>query len=202
MSSVNDSIARIGPNSITRMDQALRHQQGDALTRELFGRANLGHHLASPPTEMVDEREVTRLHRVVRDALDPEAARAVSIEAGRLTAEYLLAVRIPRPVQALLKILPAFAASRILLTAISRNAWTFAGSGQFSVSHSPSLELSITNSPLCRDIQTDIPVCDYYCAVFEHLFQTLMHPRTRVTEIQCAAAGDARCVFAVDWSGR
>ena len=52
------------------------------------------------------------------------------------TGDYLLAHRIPKPVQALLKRLPAPLAARVLLAAITRHAWTFAGSGRFEA-HRP-----------------------------------------------------------------
>jgi hypothetical protein len=63
-----------------------------------------------------------------------EVAAEVARSAGRRTADYLLAHRIPKPVQALLKALPARLAARVLLSAIARHAWTFAGSGVFSAS--------------------------------------------------------------------
>ncbi|MCG5498580.1 bacteriochlorophyll 4-vinyl reductase [Ectothiorhodospira variabilis] len=199
MTEHDPTVARIGPNSITRMAQALRHQHDEPLTTRIFEAAGLTDHLTHPPTTMVDERDVTALHRALREALSPEQAAAVSLEAGHLTGDYLLANRIPKPVQSILKLLPAGPSSRILLKAIERNAWTFTGSGQFQVSHRPNLTLTITNSPLCRDAQSAHPVCDYYAGTFQRLFQVLVHPETRVTETQCAAAGVAHCVFEVRW---
>ncbi|TVQ74264.1 MAG: bacteriochlorophyll 4-vinyl reductase [Chromatiaceae bacterium] len=199
MTEQNPAVARIGPNSITRMAQALRHQHDEQVTARLFEAAGLTDHLTHPPTTMVDERDVTALHGALREALSPEQAAAVSLEAGHLTGDYLLANRIPKPVQSILKLLPAGPSSRILLKAIERNAWTFAGSGQFQVHHRPNLTLTITNSPLCRGAQSAHPVCDYYAGTFQRLFQVLVHPETRVTETQCAAAGAAHCVFEVRW---
>ena len=199
MSQPIDSSGRIGPNAITRVAEALEHRVDLQTQQAVFAAAELQHHLADPPTEMVDERDVSRLHQALREHCDEETAKAVSLEAGRLTADYLLANRIPRPVQTLLKLLPAPLAARILLTAIGRNSWTFAGSGQFSVEYAPRLQLRIDNSPLCRLLRADHPVCDYYAAVFEHLFRQLVHRRTRVIESQCAAAGGEACLFAVSW---
>jgi divinyl protochlorophyllide a 8-vinyl-reductase len=54
--------------------------------------------LETPPEAMVDERPVGRLHRVVRRALGPVKAECVMAAAGRGTADYLLAYRIPGPV--------------------------------------------------------------------------------------------------------
>jgi divinyl protochlorophyllide a 8-vinyl-reductase len=199
MTEQNQTMARIGPNSITRMAQALRHQHDEQVTARIFEAAGLTGHLAHPPTAMVDERDVTALHRALREELTAEQASAVSLEAGQLTGDYLLANRIPKPVQSILKPLPAGLSSRILLKAIERNAWTFAGSGHFQVNHRPSLTLTITNSPLCREAQSAHPVCDYYAGTFQRLFQVLVHPKTQVTETQCAATGAAHCVFEVRW---
>ncbi|MCG5501920.1 bacteriochlorophyll 4-vinyl reductase [Ectothiorhodospira lacustris] len=189
----------IGPNSITRMAQALTRQQGDSVTVRIFETAGLAHYLSEPPTRMVDEKGVTALHRVMRETLTPEDARSVSREAGHLTAEYLLANRIPKPVQTLLRLLPAKPASRILLAAISRNAWTFTGSGRFQVDHGRTLELRITGGPICKEIQSHEPVCDYYAATFEHLFQSLVHKNTVVRETACCAMGAPDCLFVVTW---
>ncbi|SEP93624.1 divinyl protochlorophyllide a 8-vinyl-reductase [Ectothiorhodospira magna] len=190
----------IGPNSITRMAQALSLQQGDAVAARIFEAAGLAHHLAAPPEQMVDEKDVTALHQVIREHLTPEQAQAVCREAGQLTADYLLAHRIPRPVQILLRILPAGPAARILLAAIARNAWTFTGSGQFEVRHGPDLTLRIINGPICKAVRADMPVCDYYAATFEHLFRKLVHPDTQVQETACGAMGAPVCLFEVRWS--
>nr|AAP73429.1 4-vinyl protochlorophyllide reductase [Rubrivivax gelatinosus] len=97
---------------------------------------------------MVDEAEVRRLHGVLRESLGPAAAREIAHAAGVRTADYLLARRIPKPVQALLKVLPAPLAARVLLTAIGRNSWTFAGSGQFSYVFGRPCVLTIRDNPL------------------------------------------------------
>ncbi|MBK1691038.1 bacteriochlorophyll 4-vinyl reductase [Ectothiorhodospira mobilis] len=189
----------IGPNAITRIAQALRHQHSETLTQQVFESAGLTEALLEPPTEMVDEDWVSALHQALHQHLDPERAREVSLEAGRLTGDYLLAHRIPKPVQRLLKWLPAGPASRILLTAIQRNAWTFTGSGSLEVRHRPQLELTLTHTPIPRRLQGERPVCHYYAASFERLFQVLVHPDTRVTEVQCTATGAPACVFHVRW---
>jgi divinyl protochlorophyllide a 8-vinyl-reductase len=62
---------------------------------------------------------------VLRADLGPAMAAEVARDAGLRTADYLLANRIPKPVQVLLKHLPAPLAARVLLSAIRRHAWTF-----------------------------------------------------------------------------
>lgn len=192
-------VGRIGPNAIIRVAEALQHQLGGAIAAELFALAGLSPYLAAPPQQMVDEGEARRLHTVLRSELGPRVAAEVSREAGVATAEYLLAHRIPKPVQALLRVLPAALACRVLLAAIRRHAWTFAGSGTFeAVAGRPTL-LTIRDNPLCRGQTSEVPVCDYYAATFEHLFRALVHRDTRCTELSCEARGDDACRFELRW---
>ncbi len=191
--------ARIGPNAITRVAEALRASEGDAAALALFGRAGLTAYLERPPASMVPEADVARLHRLLRDALPGETARKISIDAGRRTGDYLLAHRIPRGVQRVLRCVPPQLASRVLLAAIRRHAWTFAGSGTFAATVAPQPRLTITGNPLCRELQASVPVCTYYAATFEHLFRALVHRDATVTEAACEAMGAAACVFDVCW---
>jgi divinyl protochlorophyllide a 8-vinyl-reductase len=104
------------------------------------------------------------------------------------TADYLLAHRIPKPVQALLKVLPAPLACRVLLAAIRRHAWTFAGSGRFSASGRAAGGADDPRQPAVRGVASDTPACDFYAATFEHLFRVLVHPRARCTETSARPA--------------
>ena len=190
---------RIGPNAITRVAEAVTARQGRAVTRELFARAGLAAYLDAPPQAMVDESEVIALHGALRAELGAPQASDIAADAGRRTAEYLLAHRIPRAAQALLKLLPARLAARVLLRAIGGHAGTFAGSGAFRARAGRPVRLQISNNPLCRGLRTEAPVCDYYAAVFQRLFEVLVHPRARVVETACEARGDPACRFEVRW---
>lgn len=196
-------VGRIGPNAITRVAQVLPARVGSAATWTLFEDAGLVHYLRQPPEGMVDEAEVRRLHLAVRRQLGRDTARDVSLAAGRCTADYLLAHRIPKPVQAVLKRLPARLAAHVLLKAISRHAWTFAGSGSFSADAGgfgrPAV-LRIQDNPLCVGLNSDAPACDYYAATFERLFQVLVHGRAAVHEVACEACCDSECRFELRWS--
>jgi divinyl protochlorophyllide a 8-vinyl-reductase len=190
---------RIGPNAITRVAEVLRTRCGEATTAVLFGRAGLLLYLAHPPEQMVEEAEVARLHHVLRDSLDADAARAVVFEAGTRTGDYLLAHRIPRAAQVLLKCLPAPLAVRILLKAIRAHAWTFAGSGAFRARAGHPVVLSITHNPMCVGESLAEPGCDFYIATFERLFRVLVHPDVRAVQTHCEACGDAMCRFEFRW---
>lgn len=198
-----EAAARIGPNAITRVAEAMRDGFGDGPTIALFGLAGLGDYLEHPPEHMVDEQEVARLHRQLRASLEPDQAARISRDAGLRTGDYLLARRIPMPVQHLLQRLPPALACRVLLTAIRRHAWTFAGSGHFRATVTGftkvTVRLEIEGNPLCNGLHTATPACDYYAATFERLFRILVHPCAAVTEVACEAMGAPACVFEIRW---
>lgn len=191
--------ARIGPNAVIRVAEALRSEFGPDGAQGVFAAAGLARYLDAPPEQMVDEAEVALLHRRLRESLGNEAARRIGRAAGLRTGDYLLAYRIPRPVQWLLRSLPAPLAARVLLAAIARHAWTFAGSGRFRALHGRPLLLFIERNPLCRGVRADQPLCDFYAATFERLFRELVHRATRVREIACESTGAPACVFEVRW---
>lgn len=192
---------RIGPNAITRVAEALGILHGEAARQQVFAQAQLLHYLDAPPASMVDETEVQRLHRALRSSFNAGDARRLARLAGERTGDYLLAHRIPRPVQLVLKCLPATLAARVLLSAIRRHAWTFAGSGQFRALAGRPIRFAITHCPLCRDenARDGTAQCDYYAATFERLLRTLVHHEIRVTEVQCEAAGGKVCEFEARW---
>ena len=191
-------ISRIGPNAITRLGEAVEARLGRSAGRELFLRAGLVRYLMNPPSDMVDEREVIALHAALRASYPPEIARELSWQAGLLTGDYLLANRIPRLAQVVLKILPRSWASRVLTRAIARHAWTFVGSGTFRVVSAMPLRLEIAGSPLCRDGLSATPLCDYYAGTFTRVFERLVDRRWRIIETQCGAQGSGTCVFEVE----
>lgn len=186
---------RVGPNALTQIAAAL----GPDAAAAVFCRAGLAARLAAPPRDMVPEAEVTALHRALRLHCGDAQASDIAARAGRLTAEYLLANRIPRPLQWLLLRLPARLAARILLSAIGRHARTFAGSGRFRILPGWPLRLEIVGGPIARAAPAPYPVCAYYAATFETLFWALVSARTKVEEISCEAAGAPACVFELRW---
>lgn len=194
---------RIGPNAITRVAQVLPAFVGRDAAAAVFEAAGLERHLREPPQHMVLETEVRRLHEALRRQLGLERAAEVARAAGEATAGYLLANRIPRPMQAVLRQLPAWLAARVLLAAITRHAWTFVGSGRFSAATpgpgATGVDLRIRGNPLCAGQRAEAPACDFYAAVFEHLFRALVHPRTRVRETACEACGADACRFEIRW---
>lgn len=191
--------ARIGPNAIIQVTEALSARVGRASARELLHSVGLSAYADDPPSQMVDEGEVIALHAAVRERLAPEPAREVARAAGAATGDYLLTHRIPPVAQALLRVLPAGLSSRLLIAAIRRHAWTFAGSGNFQATAGTPVVITIACCPICRGAHAAAPVCDYYCATFARLFQRLVHVRARARETACIAGGAGACRFELDW---
>lgn len=188
---------RIGPNAVIRLAEALDAVESKAVTLRLFNAAGFGAHAVAPPDDMVPEGEVSALHRQLRNELGPKRAASISWIAGLRTADYLLANRIPGPVQRLLRLLPKRLSAFILLKAIGAHAWTFAGTGRFSWSIGRPITLQFEDCALCRADHSIQPCCQYYAATFERLFQELIDADTRVAETGCIAAGAEACRFEV-----
>lgn len=190
---------RIGPNAIIRTAEALAAHV-DAGTRDrIFADAGLAAYLTSPPDAMVAEAEVVALHRAVRATLAPAVGDAVMRDAGARTARYLLAHRIPRPAQGVLRVLPARLAARALLALIARHAWTFAGTAEVRVEPGRPATVTFRGSPFARLPDAVAPACGFYAATFEVLFRELVHPASRAVETRCAATGAEFCEFRLSW---
>ncbi len=184
----------IGPNALTQLLPVLERAGGAELRERLLARAGV---TALPDmTGLIDEAPVARLHQAMRAEV-PALAPALAFEAGARTADYILAHRIPRPVQAVLTRLPAWAAGPVLSKAIARNAWTFAGSGRFEVLRAWPAVFLIHDNPVVRGEQAGAPVCHWHAGVFERLYRVLVTDRARAREVACCACGAPACRFEV-----
>jgi divinyl protochlorophyllide a 8-vinyl-reductase len=193
-----DRSARIGPNAVTRLAEALRMLCGEVQTQAIFADAGALHHLLRPPEKMVPDDDVATLHKVLHEHLGHERAVRVGAEAGRLTGLYLLANRIPPLAQSILRRMPRRLALRVLMRAIGGHAWTFAGAGRFDWRMSPAgATLSIAGGPVSRYIVADGPACAYYAATFTTIFAAIIDRNVRVEEVACEASGASACVFEV-----
>jgi divinyl protochlorophyllide a 8-vinyl-reductase len=191
--------ARMGPNAIIQIGTALRTALGAGPMRGLFDRAGLAGYLDTPPQDMVAESEVIHLHAVLRRALAPPLAQRVARDAGIGTGNYLLRHRIPNPAQKLLRATPRRIANRLLVAAIVRHSWTFQGSGRLRATAGPPPVFILEHCAICRGAQAAAPLCSYYAATFERLFQELVDPASTVIETECAAVAGGSCRFEVRW---
>ena len=185
--------ARIGPNALLQLDPLLREA---GLAPAVYAAAGVD---GMPDgTGMIDEAPVARVHQELR-RIAPDRAPALAEAAGVGTGRYILEHRIPKPAQALLRVLPWPVSARLLARAIAANAWTFSGSGRFRVVTPYVFELR--DNPVVRGERADHPLCRWHCGVFATLYGALVHPAMRCTETACCASGARACRFELTRTG-
>lgn len=184
--------ARIGPNAVHQLLPVLEQGLGAGAADRALERAGV----ARPPPDagMLPEAECAALHRAVRQNWPAEAPGLLHA-AGLATGDYILANRIPAAARGLIGALPSALGARLLTAAISRHAWTFAGSGAFRVLGRAPLEFEIRANPLVAGEISAMPACHWHRAVFARLFGRLVWPDVTVTETACCACGAPACRF-------
>ncbi|MCR9121481.1 MAG: bacteriochlorophyll 4-vinyl reductase [Phyllobacteriaceae bacterium] len=183
----------VGPNAIIQTRMALRELAGGETCQTIFAAAGLEHFADADPHAMVEADIVNALNRQIAAELDAKTAHAVMKRAGELTGDYILANRIPKAAQWLLKHLPRGIAQRLLLTAIARNAWTFAGNAR--IEQGPDF-IAIHDNPICLG-KVGFSSCVWHAAVFRRLFQTLVDPAITIHETECVGWGSDVCRFEI-----
>ena len=189
----SDSGHRVGPNAIIQTRAALQDACDASMVARIFRDAGLGRWANADPDGMVPADSVNALNRAVALALDAGTAEAVMREAGRRTGDYILANRIPKLAQRLLRLMPGPLARRMLLKAIAKNAWTFAGSADIRTGAD---FIEILANPACLGRQ-GFEGCVWHEAVLERLFRALADPRAVVIETRCTGRGDPACRFEI-----
>lgn len=174
--------ARIGPNAILQLVAILDVEEGRPI-RDWIMRAS-GQSVPPPDAGMWPEAACRAVHLAVYRDL-PDRADALMTKAGSATADYILAHRIPGPAKGLIRVLPSRLGARLLTAAISRHAWTFAGSGRFRVvAHAP-LTFEIEDNPLSPGpANGKMRPSPWHAAVFTRLYQALVWPEARVEATQ------------------
>lgn len=181
----------IGPNAVLQLLPLIERIGGRTKVEHMLMTAGI--YKIPDGTEMIQEGDAARLHQLLRSE-EPALAPCLATEAGRRTARYILDNRIPKPVQVVLKLLPAGPAAHLLSKAIAQHAWTFVGSGSFRVVTPWRFE--IKDNPVIRGEVSHEPLCVWHAAVFEELYRVLVHPDCRCRETECAAEpGRDACVF-------
>ena len=167
--------AKIGPNSIIQTVKALEAKYGKAEADARLTVAGHGHLIGNLPSEMVEEKKFHNLVKSLDKELDSSVFAELLNDSGQRTAGYLLKVRIPGFFQKLLKPLTPKLAFKLLFFAISKNAWTFVGSGDFSYTtgKTPVITVKIT--------YPTIPVVgNFYLGTFTKLLKELVNPDTKI----------------------
>lgn len=190
--------SRVGPNAVIQLGEALRDRLGQNAAEDLFRHARLQHFLKEPPEAMVDELLAARLFGCLFAELPAATAATIAAEAGTRTADYILANRIPTLAQRVLRALPPALAGPLLLAAIAKNAWTFAGSGTLrsgstrgESKRAPFWVIEIAENPLA------MPGCVWHSAVFRRLFEALVSPAVTIRHPGCCHAGAPTCRFEI-----
>lgn len=185
--------ALIGPNALLQLVPVLDRVGGAELRRRLFAQAGV-FEIPDGADGLIPEGPVARVHQELRREL-PEMAPMLAWEAGKRTGDYILINRIPRGAQSVLKTLPGWLAAPSLARAVAKHAWTFAGSGRFSIRSTRPLVFELADNPVVRGERSDHPLCHWHAAVFERLFTRLADPRLRCAETACCAMGAPACRF-------
>lgn len=188
---------RIGPNAVIQTVNALADLCGQDRAAQLLEQIGKPWLLEYHPGALIDEREFVELHHDLVGALGQAEAGRVMARAGALTSQYVMRNRIPQPIHWLLRALPRRLGLRMLLGAIGKHAWTFAGSGQFSYRLGQAPLLALEDCLTARGHAGDSPSCTFYQAAFQGFLTTLIDPRLRVREERCAACGATRCEFRI-----
>ena len=184
---------RIGPNAILQLVDVLERRWGGNLLSAVLAEAGV----SRPPRDagMLPEADCAAVHQAVR-RLAP-GAESLLEEAGLATGDYILAHRIPKLAQGVLRLLPKNLAAPVLTKAIAKHSWTFAGTGEFRVESSRPLVLTIARNPLVAGLRAETPQCIWHVAVFRRLYGRLVWPGVRVQEVSCCACGDPVCRFEI-----
>lgn len=191
-----DRSGRVGPNAVLQLVAALAGPSERPLLVPIFERASCADYLKNPPDEMIPERDAAALHQALFDIAGPTKAHAIAADAGRRTADYVMANRIPGFAKTVLRALPPSIAGPVLVRAITKHAWTFCGSGNFSIEKSggaQSLVIKIANNPL------ETPGCPWHCAVFERMFQQLVSSKALVRYKKCHSQCSEACLFSISF---
>ncbi|MEM8664402.1 MAG: bacteriochlorophyll 4-vinyl reductase [Pseudomonadota bacterium] len=181
----------VGPNAVIQLRHALVEGAAPGEAARVFALAGQSAHFERPPEAMIDETIPAALFAALWRALPERDAARLARDAGERTADYVMTHRIPAFARALLRNLPRGLAARLLLRAIARNAWTFAGSGRCEVETGTRLAIVIHDNTLAT------PGCVWHAGVFTRLFDRLVAPGTSVIHTACTRRGDALCRFEI-----
>jgi divinyl protochlorophyllide a 8-vinyl-reductase len=186
----------IGPNAILQLVKRVREKFGDGEAAGLLTETQW--RLDRLPEDMVPEDHVRLVVHATYAHLGGAEARQMLDDAGVGTARYLLANRIPKAAQWVIRHLPKALGLRVLLTAIGRNSWTFAGSARFEIHHAhrPTM-VEFHDCAMCRGMHEAQTGCAFYQATFRELLRRLVSPTAEVEEQSCCAAGATSCRFAL-----
>ncbi len=166
--------ALIGPNAMIQTARALEKRLGEPEARRILRLAGFESLLDVEPCGMQPEREFLALVTCLVEVLPDAVAHAVLHEAGVRTGAYVLRHRIPGAAKLLVRGLPPRVRIRLVLEAIARHAWTFAGSGAFEFRTKPDVRLTLRLGSPARQLPSTGPLHAYYHGALETLLRALV----------------------------
>jgi len=186
----NRSVSKIGPNSIIQTSESLREHCGNEVKDKVMKAAELEHYIQELPSEMVSE---TDFHDFVVTLFNDQGklmTQEILQDSGERTAVYLLKNRIPGLFQSLVKPLPNKWGLKMLLFAISKNAWTFAGSGEFSynVGEKSFIKVIVKHPSLPV-------VSNFYLGTFKRLLGELISSKIEIEPETLEADKSIECTY-------
>ncbi|NTU53681.1 MAG: bacteriochlorophyll 4-vinyl reductase [Chlorobiaceae bacterium] len=184
------SPSRIGPNSIIQTVGALESAYGKQETEKLLKKSGQGYLINNLPSDMVEESKFHSLVTALQKEIGEQATAGILRESGERTAKYLLRVRIPGMFQILVKLLPTGLAFKVFLYAISKNAWTFAGSGEFGYGSKPSHNITVKVTFPSQPV-----VGNFYLGTFSALLRELINPKAAIGADIRKENGAIRCNY-------
>jgi divinyl protochlorophyllide a 8-vinyl-reductase len=180
----------MGSQTVLPLIAAIDRTLGQAAAARLMDEARFTH--LPEPGDPVRERQVAVLHQALRREY-PDIAETMQREAARDAVEWLMQNRIPARARMLLAGMPWGMAVWMLGRNAAQNAWTFGGSGKFSVLGTN--EFQLVDNPLIRGEVSNLPICVWHEELFQHTFRRMAHSRLRCVETSCIAAGADACRF-------
>lgn len=180
----------VGSQTVLPLIAAVTRTLGHDVTLRLMDEARMTS--LPEPGEAVRERQAAVLHQSLRRDY-PDAAPAIQREAARDAVEWLMQNRIPARARLLLSGMPWGMAVWMLGRNAKQNAWTFGGSGKFTVISTN--EFQLTGNPLIKGEVSNSPICVWHEELFQHTFRRMAHSRLNCVETSCMAAGADACRF-------
>jgi divinyl protochlorophyllide a 8-vinyl-reductase len=183
----------MGSQSVLPLVAAAERRLGAEAVARLLDEARFLH--LPDPGDPVRERQVAVLHQSLRRN-HPDEAEAIQREAARDAVEWIMAHRIPARARMLLTGMPWPIAVWMLGRHAVQNAWTFGGSGQFTLLGTS--EFQLVGNPMVRGETSNSPICVWHEELFQHTFRRMAHSRLRCVETDCMAAGAEACRFRLE----
>jgi divinyl protochlorophyllide a 8-vinyl-reductase len=189
---------RIGPNAIVQTALAVASRFGRPAADEVLAASGTGYTLEHLPEAMIPEAAFRALAEAVIERFGQAEAESILRDAGYLTAEYVLANRIPAAAQRIIRATRRAIGPWLLLRAIGANAGTFGESGTFGFDTRPATRVRIANRFLSSNRPAAAAICRYNQGAFRRLFESLIDRRSLIVEETCQARGDAACTYRIE----